>query len=63
VRNRLFLVNGGPSDALPSTDAGLAVLARSLDMHPSALRERHLQVTRRARAVMERLFYERTEDI
>jgi [glutamine synthetase] adenylyltransferase / [glutamine synthetase]-adenylyl-L-tyrosine phosphorylase len=62
VRNRMFLVNGGPTDALPTTASGFAVLARSLDMHPSSLRERHLQVTRRAREVMERLFYSRSDD-
>jgi glutamate-ammonia-ligase adenylyltransferase len=59
TRNRLWLVRGGPSDALP-TDAGtLAQLARSLDTRPNELRDAYRRVTRRARAVVERLFYGR----
>jgi glutamate-ammonia-ligase adenylyltransferase len=59
LRNRLYLVQGSPGDALPSAPERLAVLARSLGTHPSALRDRYRQVTRRARRVTERLFYDR----
>ena len=57
LRNRLFLVQGAASDSLPTAPDRLATLARSLDMTPSALRDRYRQVTRRARRVTERLFY------
>ncbi len=59
LRNRVFLVLGAAADALPSTPDRLAVLARSLDTHPSELRDRYRKVTRRARRVTERLFYGR----
>jgi glutamate-ammonia-ligase adenylyltransferase len=57
TRNRWFLVNGSPSDSLPATGARLTHLARSLDTTPTELREEYRRRTRRARAVMERLFY------
>jgi glutamate-ammonia-ligase adenylyltransferase len=57
VRNRLFLVTGEPGDALPARPAHLARLAASLGTTPVALRERHRQVTRRARRVVERRFF------
>ncbi|HTX00908.1 MAG TPA: bifunctional [glutamine synthetase] adenylyltransferase/[glutamine synthetase]-adenylyl-L-tyrosine phosphorylase [Acidimicrobiales bacterium] len=57
LRNRLHLVQATTSDALPSAPDKLAVLARSLGAHPSELRERYRQLTRRARRVTERLFY------
>jgi glutamate-ammonia-ligase adenylyltransferase len=57
LRNRLHLVQASSSDALPSAPEKLALLARSLDTHPSELRDRYRQVTRRARRVTERLFY------
>jgi len=57
TRNRLYLVNGGVNDALPQQAGELARLARSLDMTPVELRERYRRVTRRCRAVVERLFY------
>lgn len=60
LRDRLFLVQGAPGDSLPSTVDRLAVLARSLDVSPSQLRDRYRQVTRRARRVTERLFYGRS---
>jgi hypothetical protein len=50
----LFLVNSGPGDSLPP----LRWLARSLETTPAQLREDYRRVTRRARRVMERLFYE-----
>ncbi len=57
TRNRLFLVRGSGSDALPSTGHHLSALARSLDTTPSELREEYRRLTRRARRVVERLFW------
>jgi [glutamine synthetase] adenylyltransferase / [glutamine synthetase]-adenylyl-L-tyrosine phosphorylase len=58
TRNRLFLVASGPGDALPAQESALLRwLARSLDTTPAQLREDYRRVTRRARRVMERLFY------
>jgi glutamate-ammonia-ligase adenylyltransferase len=59
TRNRLFLVRGAAGDALPTQPDQLAKLARSLDMTAAELREHYRRVTRRSRAVMERLFYGR----
>lgn len=58
TRNRWFLVNSRASDALPSDPAQLQWLARSLDLTPTDLREDYRRVTRRARRVVERLFYD-----
>ena len=58
TRNRWYLVNSRASDALPSDPAQLQWLARSLDLTPGDLREDYRRVTRRARAVTERVFYE-----
>ncbi|HWD09380.1 MAG TPA: bifunctional [glutamine synthetase] adenylyltransferase/[glutamine synthetase]-adenylyl-L-tyrosine phosphorylase [Actinomycetota bacterium] len=60
TRNRLALINSlraTGSDALPADPELLARLARSLGTTGPGLRDRYRQVTRRARAVMERLFY------
>ena len=57
TRNRLYLVKGSPSDALPASADLLGHLARSLDHTPVELRDDYRRVTRRARAVFERLFY------
>ena len=62
ARNRLFLIRGmqlpsGGADALPTEADRLALLARSLGTTGPELRERYRTVTRRARSVMERLFY------
>lgn len=62
TRNRWYLVGalpGGasPGDSLPSPGTALSHLARSLTTTPSALRDDYRRVTRRARRVMERLFY------
>jgi glutamate-ammonia-ligase adenylyltransferase len=57
TRNRWFLVKGSPGDALPAQGDELRTLARSLDTGPTELREEYRRVTRRARQVMERLFY------
>jgi glutamate-ammonia-ligase adenylyltransferase len=60
TRNRLTLVAGAPLDALPPQGSTtLRYLARSLDTTPSRLREDYRRVTRRARRVVERLFYEK----
>lgn len=60
TRNRLFLVESAATDALPTVPEHLSWLARSLGTSPAALRERYRRVTRRARRVTERVFYERT---
>lgn len=57
ARNRLYLVKGGPGDALPNRTEQLDRLARSLGCTASDLRDEYRRVTRRARLVMERLFY------
>jgi [glutamine synthetase] adenylyltransferase / [glutamine synthetase]-adenylyl-L-tyrosine phosphorylase len=62
TRNRWHLVAtlpGGvpPGDALPTDPAALSRLARSLGTVPTALRDEYRRVTRRARRVVERLFY------
>ncbi len=62
TRNRWHLVgalHGGapPGDALPAEAHQLSRLARSLGTTPSALRDDYRRVTRRARAVVERVFY------
>jgi len=59
TRNRLYLVRGGPADALPTAPEQLTRLARSLGTTPAELREHYKRVTRRARRVVERLFYGR----
>jgi glutamate-ammonia-ligase adenylyltransferase len=58
TRNRWFLVKGAPGDALPSAPDQLAKLAHSLGTTASDLREEYRRVTRRARTVVQRLFYE-----
>ena len=57
TRNRWYLVKGAPGDALPARPEQLARLARSCDTTPAELREGYRRVTRRARQVVERLFY------
>lgn len=57
IRNRLFLVDRESGDALPTNATRLTRLAYSLDTTPSKLRETYMQLTRRARAATERLFY------
>ncbi|HWC09729.1 MAG TPA: putative nucleotidyltransferase substrate binding domain-containing protein, partial [Acidimicrobiales bacterium] len=60
TRNRWFLVKGTPDDSLPRTPENLARLARSLGTTPQELRESYRRVTRRARLVVERVFYGKT---
>ena len=62
TRNRWFLVKGAQGDALPTHADQLDKLARSVDMNPAELRNEYRRVTRRARQVMERLFYGRDGD-
>ena len=57
TRNRLALVWDGASDSLPTTGAHLTALARSLGTTGSGLRDEYRRRTRRARRVVERLFY------
>jgi [glutamine synthetase] adenylyltransferase / [glutamine synthetase]-adenylyl-L-tyrosine phosphorylase len=61
ARNRWFLVKGSPDDSLPRRPEQMARLARSLDTTPHDLRENYRRVTRRARHVVERLFYGKDE--
>jgi [glutamine synthetase] adenylyltransferase / [glutamine synthetase]-adenylyl-L-tyrosine phosphorylase len=57
IRNRLFLVRTVPGNSLPTDANQLVWLARSLGSTPTELRDSYKRVTRRARVVMERLFY------
>ncbi|MDP8988362.1 MAG: bifunctional glutamine-synthetase adenylyltransferase/deadenyltransferase, partial [Actinomycetota bacterium] len=59
TRNRLYLLDAG-GDALPQAPEDLARLARSLDTTPVELRQEYRRVTRRSRAVVERVFYGRS---
>jgi glutamate-ammonia-ligase adenylyltransferase len=56
-RNRAYLVRGAPTNSLPSAGPQLTRLARSFDLTSGELRDEYRRVTRRARDVMERLFY------
>jgi len=57
VRNRWFLVNSAPGDSLPTQPEPMLWLARSLETEPAELRGDYRRVTRRARAVVDRVFY------
>ncbi|MBI5158471.1 MAG: bifunctional [glutamine synthetase] adenylyltransferase/[glutamine synthetase]-adenylyl-L-tyrosine phosphorylase [Acidimicrobiia bacterium] len=60
VRNRLFLRAGRIRDSLPTDPIEATAVARSLgyDLAPrTSLREEYQRVTRRARRVVERVFY------
>lgn len=57
VRNRWYLVNSAPSDSLPTQPEPLLWLSRAMDTSPGALREHYRRVTRRARTVVERVFW------
>jgi glutamate-ammonia-ligase adenylyltransferase len=57
TRNRWYLVKGSPGDSLPTQGDQLSRLARSLGTTGGELREQYRRVTRRARHVVERLFY------
>lgn len=57
VRNRWYLVSSAPGDALPTQPEPMLWLARSLDTDPAELRREYRRVTRRSRAVVDRVFY------
>jgi glutamate-ammonia-ligase adenylyltransferase len=57
ARNRIHLLSDTAGDALPQDPLVLARLARSLGTTAAGLRNDYRRVTRRARAVVERLFY------
>lgn len=57
TRDRWFLVNSKPGNSLPGRPEQLLWLARSLDTSAPELRENYRRVTRRARRVVERVFY------
>ena len=60
IRNAVVLLRGRSSDVLPTKQAELAAVARILGYPPDAsqdLVEDYRRTARRARAVMERLFY------
>ena len=59
ARNHLYLVRGAAGDSLPSAPDQLGRLARSLGTTAHQLRDEYRRVTRRARTVMERVFYGR----
>lgn len=58
TRNRSFLVVG-PGDSLPLAPEKATPLARSLGMTVAELRTEYRRVTRRARRIVERRFYDR----
>ena len=60
TRNRWFLVRVRRATRLPTRPEQLAPLARSLGASPAELREQYRRVTRRARNVVERVFYGKT---
>lgn len=60
-RNRWFLVKGSAGDSLPTQPEQLDRLARSLDTTAAGLRNDYRRVTRRARSVVEDLFYQRRD--
>jgi glutamate-ammonia-ligase adenylyltransferase len=60
IRNAVMLVRGRPGDTVPSSQPELGAVARLLGYAPDAsqdLLQDHRRAARRARAVMERLFY------
>jgi glutamate-ammonia-ligase adenylyltransferase len=59
TRNRLGLIRDVPGDSLPSAGHQLTTLARSFGTSATGLRDEYRRRTRRARRVVERLFYGR----
>jgi len=57
TRNRLSLVRDIPGDSLPAAGPTLTALSRSLGTTASELRDEYRRVTRRARRVVDRVFY------
>ncbi|KRV46704.1 glutamate-ammonia-ligase adenylyltransferase [Wenjunlia vitaminophila] len=65
VRNAVMLVRGRPGDTFPADARELAGVARYLDYEPGHLGElldEYRRTTRRARAVVDRLFYDWAPD-
>jgi len=59
VRNAIMLATGRASDSVPTSGPGLATVAHLLGYRqPADLLEDYRRTTRRARGVVERLFYE-----
>jgi glutamate-ammonia-ligase adenylyltransferase len=62
ARNAATLVRGKPTDQMPTSGRELAAVARALgypgDVDPGACLDDYRRTTRRARAVVERVFYE-----
>ena len=64
ARNYRYLLSGSPSDALPTDGEETEKLARLLGYThrpQQSLRDDYRRVTRRARAIVERVFYARSE--
>jgi glutamate-ammonia-ligase adenylyltransferase len=64
ARNYRYLLTGSPSDALPTDGDEAEKLARLLGYThrpQQSLREDYRRVTRRARAIVERVFYARED--
>ena len=64
ARNYRYLLTGSPSDALPVDGDEAEKLARMLGYThrpQQSLRDDYRRVTRRARAIVERVFYARTD--
>jgi glutamate-ammonia-ligase adenylyltransferase len=64
ARNARYLLTGSPSDALPVDGDEAEKLARLMgygERPQQQLRDEYRRLTRRSRAVMERIFYGRTE--
>jgi glutamate-ammonia-ligase adenylyltransferase len=57
ARNRLHLIRDVGGDSLPGPGRLLTILSRSMGTSPSGLRNEYARRTRRARRVVERLFY------
>jgi glutamate-ammonia-ligase adenylyltransferase len=60
ARNAWYLLSGRPSDALPTNASDLTrlgVLLGYVHLPSSSLRDDYRRVTRRARRVVERVFY------
>jgi glutamate-ammonia-ligase adenylyltransferase len=66
ARNAVFLVRGRPGDQLPRQGLELSGVARACgygaDVDAGQFLDDYRRVTRRARAVVDRVFYGRTED-
>jgi glutamate-ammonia-ligase adenylyltransferase len=66
ARNAVFLVRGRPSDQLPRPGVELAGVARACgygpDEDPGRFVDDYRRLTRRARAVVEHVFYGRPDD-